>query len=168
MTQEISSLMDGELGPQEAGKAIRAACADSEALRTWEAYHVIGEAMRGAQPHATRCGQRVHEALAKEPAIIARPPRVADRLGVRVALAAAASVATLGIVTWIGHQGGNPVPGNDLASNAPVKNIQPVSNTGTVLPASNTVVDTRIYEGIHRQVPAPDIYVHDTARTPQK
>jgi sigma-E factor negative regulatory protein RseA len=164
MTQEISSLMDGELGPQEAGKAIQAACGSREALATWQAYHVIGEALRGAQPHPTRCAERVHEALAKEPAIIARPKRVADHVGVRVALAAAASVATIGIVTWIGGHGGSTPAATELAVNTPVKNIQPVNNTQQVA----SPVDTRLYEGIHRQVPSPDVYtVKNTAPAPR-
>lgn len=165
MTQEISSLMDGELGPQEAEKAIRSACASSEALDTWQAYHVIGEALRGAQPHPTHCAERVREALAKEPAIIARPKRVTEHTGVRIALAAAASVATIGIVGWIGSNGGaGPAPGGTIATGTtPASSIQTVGNTMAV----NTPppVDTRIYEGIHRQVPTPDIYtVNNTAR----
>ena len=165
MTQEISSLMDGELGPQDAEKAIRSACASSEAFDTWQAYHVIGEALRGAQPHPTQCAQRVREALAKEPAIIARPKRASEHTGVRIALAAAASVVTVGIVGWIGGQGGSgpATMGTIAKGTTPASNIQPVGNTL----AANTPppVDTRLYEGIHRQVPTPDIYmVNNTAR----
>jgi hypothetical protein len=79
-----------------------------------------------------------------------------------VALAAAASVATIGIVTWIGGQGASPAPGPAVATTAggtAGANIQPVNNTTVVTP-----VDTRFYEGIHRQVPSPDVYTVNNTR----
>ena len=45
MTQEISSLMDGELESHEAERAIRGCCADSEAARKWQEYHLISDVL---------------------------------------------------------------------------------------------------------------------------
>src|SRR5690606_29952858 len=106
MTHEISSLMDGELHAHEAEQAIRSCCTSREVARKWQEYHLIGDVLRGGMPHPTRTAERVMDAIAAEPAIIARPRRVLDTTAGRIALAAAASVATIGVVGWIGTQGG--------------------------------------------------------------
>ena len=147
MTQEISSLMDGELGTQEAGQAIRTCCTDSESAEKWKQYHLIGEVLRGGVPHPTQTALRVHDALAKEPAIIARPKRVIDTTVGRVAMAAAASVATIGVVGWMGTQGGQ-VPGGAVVAKNPA--AIPVANK---VPAAPTV-DVQDYYIAHKQLPA--------------
>ena len=155
MTQEISSLMDGELGTQEAGNAIRACCTDAEAAEKWKEYHLIGEVLRGGVPHPTHTAQRVAVRLKEEPAIIARakPRRVIDTTVGRVALAAAASVATIGVVGWIGTQGGQ-VPGAQpvVAKNPTL--VQPVANK----PAAAPSVDVQDYYVAHKQLPSAELY----------
>jgi negative regulator of sigma E activity len=129
MTQEISSLMDGELESHEAERAIRGCCADSEAARKWQEYHLISDVLRGGRPHPSGTAERVRKLLESEPAIVARPRRVLDTTFGRLALAAAASVATIGVVGWIGSQGGQPVPGAVIAKNpAAAPAVQPVVN----------------------------------------
>ena len=157
MTQEISSLMDGELDHNEAGRAIRSCCASREAAGKWEAYHLIGDVLRGGMPHPTNTADRVRKALADEPAIIARPKRVYETTIGRVAIAAAASVATIGVVGWIGSQGGQvPDAGPVMATKAvPAPAIQPVANTAIVPPAT---LDVQDYLAAHRQVPSPESY----------
>ena len=147
MTQDISSLMDGELEAPEAERAIRSCCASREAAHTWQAYHLVGDVLRGAMPHPTRTAQRVLAALEAEPAIVARPRRILETTFGRVALAAAASVATIGVVGWIGTQGGQGPTGAVIAKNPTA--IQPVSN-----PAP----DVQDYLAAHRQLPSPDLY----------
>ena len=109
MTKEISALMDGELDPQEAERAIRACGMDEDRKRTWFLYHMIGEAMRGQAPGSLEVPAGVAEKLRGEPSVLA-PHRRAARPAARVAIAVAASVATIGIVGWLGSQGGSPVP----------------------------------------------------------
>ena len=153
MTQEISSLMDGELGTPEAEAAIRACCSSSESAAQWKEYHLIGEVLRGGVPHPTRTAERVADALRQEPAIIARPRRALDTTVGRIALAAAASVATIGVVGWIGTQGGQ-VPG---ASPVVAKNptmVQPVANK----PAAAPSVDVQDYYVAHKQLPSAELY----------
>ena len=159
MTQELSSLMDGELQAPEAERAIRACCASGDAAQTWKTYHLIGDVLRGGMPHPTHTADRVHEALAREPAIIARPKRVYETTIGRVALAAAASVATIGVVGWIGTQSGQ-VPGGPAIAKNPA-GIQPVANKAPVVPAA----DMQDYFAAHKQLPSPDLYrpVHRTA-----
>jgi len=155
MTQEISSLMDGELEAPEAERAIRSCCASREVAQKWQEYHLIGEVLRGGVPHPTRTADRVREGLAAEPAIIARPRRVMEsRLG-RVAFAAAASVATVGVVGWIGSQGGPVGSGASIVAKNPASAVQPVANITTV-PAPT--VDVQDYLAAHRQMPSADLY----------
>ena len=154
MTQEISSLMDGELESHEAERAIRSCCATSEAAAKWQEYHLIGDVLRGGKPHPTGTADRVRAALASEPAIVARPRRLLDTTFGRVALAAAASVATIGVVGWIGSQGGAPVPGGVVAKNPAPAVAQPVAHQAK--PAA--VPAPEEYLTAHRQIPSPDLY----------
>jgi negative regulator of sigma E activity len=73
----------------------------------------------------------------------------------RVALAAAASVATIGVVSWIGTQGGAPGVSSTpiVAKGAPARAIQPVEFTK---PASQPNVQD--YLTAHRQIPSADAY----------
>ena len=165
MTQEISSLMDGELDHNEAGRAIGSCCTSREAGETWHTYHLIGDVLRGGKPHPTTTAERVRQALAAEPAIIARPKRVYETTIGRVAIAAAASVATIGVVGWIGTQGGQlPAASPVVAGKAvPAPAIQPVANTAVVPPAT---LDVQDYLAAHRQMPSPESYRAVNNRAP--
>ena len=149
MTQEISSLMDGEIEPSQAGRVVRSCCENVEAARSWETYHLIGDVMRGGRPHPTNTAERVRAALAREPAIVARPRRTLDTPFARIALAAAASVAAVGVVGWIGTQGGQ-VGSGTLAVAKSQSAIQPVANTTTRLAPS---VEMQDYYTAHKQLP---------------
>jgi sigma-E factor negative regulatory protein RseA len=151
MTQELSSLMDGELEPQDAERAIRACCASAEAKQKWLAYHVISETLRGHPPRSLD-EPRALAALQQEPAIIARPKRVYETTFGRMALAAAASVATIGVVGWIGSQGG-PTPGAPIVAKNPSA-LQPVANVVPQAPAA----DMQDYVAAHKQLPSVDLY----------
>jgi len=148
MTQEISSLMDGELEPHEAERVIRSCCASSEAAEKWQAYNLIGDVLRGGKPHPTNTAERVRRALAKEPAIIARPKRIYESSVGRVALAAAASVATIGVVAWMGNQA-NPVQAPAMVARAPSA-VQPI--------AMAQAADIQDYVVAHRQLPSPELF----------
>ena len=152
MTQELSSLMDGELEPQEAEQAIRSCCASREAADTWLLYHAIGETIRGNAPGSLAAPGAI-QALAAEPAIIARPKRVYETPLGRVALAAAASVATVGVVGWIGSQNGQVPGGATLAKNP--STLQPVAN---VVPAKVPAAEMQDYVAAHKQLPSVDLY----------
>jgi sigma-E factor negative regulatory protein RseA len=151
MTQEISSLMDGELGTQEAGAAVHACCGSEEHKRTWYLYHVIGDSMRGQAPRRLGLPDEVLESLKAQPTILAPRRKLIDTTLARVSLAAAASVATLGVVGWIGSQGGQGGAGPVIAKGN--TGIQPVANT-TTQPA----LDVQDYLVAHRQIPSPDFY----------
>ncbi len=165
MTQEISSLMDGELDTQASDRAIRDCCGSPEGKQAWENYHLIGEAIRGNAYHRFDVSAAVMREIEKGPTVLApsaiKPkPRPIHSFG-RVGLAAAASVATIGIVGWIGMQG------MQGTSQAPV-----VAQTGGVTVVTNApvelakhqpeptyaAIEVNDYLAAHRQVPSPDQY----------
>lgn len=153
MTQEISSLMDGELAPEEAQRAIKACSASAAGKVDWHLYHVIGDAMRGQAPRSLALPKDVIEALQGQPTVLAPQRRRIPANFTRVALAAAASVATVGVVGWIGSQGGQ-------GTSAPVaakagSAIQPVSNTVPAREAQPSL-DVQTYLNAHRQ--SPELY----------
>ncbi len=177
MTQEISSLMDGELGAQEAGRVVQACCASEEQKQAWYVYHVIGDAMRG---HAPRDAfpQRTLEALREQPTVLAPRRRIlVDTPFTRVALAAAASVATIGIVGWLGMQGGQvggsaatvakvTPPAAAVATNV-AANVPAVPAEGTVAVSSNQpVLNVQDYLTVHRQIPSPEFYRQVSSQAP--
>ena len=147
MTQEISSLMDGELEAREAERVIRSCCATSEAAQKWQEYHLIGDVLRGGKPHPTDTASRVSRILQDEPAIVARPKRIHETTVGRIALAAAASVATIGVVGWIGSPGGQS-PASPIAVKNPA--AIPVANKSPAAPT----VDVQDYYIAHKQLPA--------------
>ncbi len=153
MTQELSSLMDGEAPAHEAGIAIRSCTASVEHKETWYLYHAIGDAMRGQAPRILALPDEVIEALKSQPTVLAPRRRVIDSTFARVAFAAAASVATLGVVGWIGSQGGQADTAPVLAkANSP---IQAVSNKSIV---RESAPDMQAYLAAHRQLPSAELY----------
>jgi sigma-E factor negative regulatory protein RseA len=157
MKQDISSLMDGECDPREADRIMQACCKSEEHKDTWNVYHAIGDAIRGQAPRAILRPDRVMAALAKEPTIIGGPRRnvFESTLG-RVALAAAASVATIGIVSWIGTQGGVPGAASPVvAKGGTSSSIQPVSATKSI---AVQPVNVQEYVTAHRQIPSTEAY----------
>lgn len=154
MTQEISSLMDGELGAQEAGQALQACCASEEHKRTWYLYHVIGDSMRGQGPRRLSLPGGVLEALQAQPTVLAPRRKLLETTFAKVSLAAAASMATVGVVGWIGTQGGQ------LAEPVVARNggLQPVANTAPVRAQPVQDVQYQDYLAAHRQMPPPELY----------
>jgi sigma-E factor negative regulatory protein RseA len=152
MTQELSSLMDGELGAGEADRAIGVCCGNEDLKRKWQEYHLIGEALRGEDPRATASTGRIMAAIAKEPTVLAPRRRVAPSVG-RIAFAAAASVATVAVVGWIGMQGTDKSPSPTMARSSPVVQPAPLA-AADVVPLNNV----NEYVVVHRQFPNADYY----------
>jgi sigma-E factor negative regulatory protein RseA len=161
MTQEISSLMDGEAAPQEADSAMRSCSASQEHKETWLIYHAIGDAMRGQSPRVLALPGEVIAALNDQPTVLAPRRRAIDSTFTRVAFAAAASVATLGVVGWLGTQGGQGGSAPVIAKSA--SPLQAVSNK-TILRES--APDVRDYLAAHRQLPSAELYRPVNNRAP--
>lgn len=160
MTQDISSLMDGELEAQEAERAIRSCCASEEHKDIWYLYHVIGDTMRGQAPRDMAKRASLLAKLEKEPTVLAPRRRIMESPVARIAFAAAASVATVGVVSWIGMQGGAPGTATPVVvKNAPVPTFtQPVAAKTTAPAAAPSTVDVQDYLAAHRQIPSPEAY----------
>jgi sigma-E factor negative regulatory protein RseA len=160
MTQDISSLMDGELESNEAGRVVQACCASEDQKQTWYVYHVIGDALRGQVPQSAGFPHRTLEALQELPTVLAPRRRVLEGSFARVAFAAAASVATIGVVGWLGLQGGQ------FATQPAVAKATAVTNVASSVPANGTlpvaatqpVLNVQDYLTVHRQIPSPEFY----------
>jgi sigma-E factor negative regulatory protein RseA len=153
MTQELSSLMDGELEAHEAERAIRGCCGNEEMKQKWQAYHVIGDALRGECPCRSAATERIMAAIKDEPTILAPRWRPSASAG-RIAFAAAASVATVAVVGWLGVQGRGAPEGPSLASTAPAATPTQVAASGSVVPLNNV----NEYLVAHRQLPNAEFY----------
>ena len=162
MTQDISSLMDGELEADDAARAIGSCCGSEEQKNAWYLYHAIGDSMRGQAPRRLAFPAGVIEALKTQPTVLA-PRRPLQANFTRIALAAAASVATVAVVGWIGTQGG---PGSSVPMVAKSTSaIQPVANK-TAVPAAGPALDVQDYLVAHRQIPSPELYRQVNNRAP--
>lgn len=105
MLERLSALLDGEMDRAEADAAIAAVCASPALLRQWHELHRVGDALRSnevAACDAESFCNRVRQALAAEPTVLAPRSSSASRIGLRrywmPGLAIAASVAAVGFV----------------------------------------------------------------------
>jgi sigma-E factor negative regulatory protein RseA len=157
MNQKISDLMDGEVDSAQVDQAWKAVVSDAAAREAWDTYHLIGDCMRGDA--ATRgCSrtdraERIFARLAEEPTVLAprrsiAVPAVSGRA--RIALAMAASVATLGVVGMIATRA--PESRQDAAQVA----TQQV-NAGAMQQVANgaPVPQVNDYLALHRQFANP-------------
>ena len=98
-SESLSALMDGEAVATGAIDELLASC---DARATWARYHLIGDAMRDGLPARVDPGlaARVAARLAGEPALLAPQRRRPAFLKPLAAMAVAASVAGLAVVTF--------------------------------------------------------------------
>jgi len=64
MKEKLSALMDGELDGQLADRTIKAITEEEELKQVWDAYHLIGDAMRDNSHVSVNVRQRVATRLA--------------------------------------------------------------------------------------------------------
>lgn len=99
----LSAFVDGELQGSAQDRIVDALYEDPQLGRTWERYHLIGDAVRrnGPFPGAGTIAQRVNAALSTEPAVVRLKPRrrrpVLRPLAGLAMAAAIAGVAVVGI-----------------------------------------------------------------------
>lgn len=99
--ENISALMDGEAGGQEAHQAMLRLKDAGEARETWATYHLIGDVMRGEAMPAFDVLQRVAATLVQEPTVMAPRRRSWTSRPLTFAWSAAASVAAVAAVGWM-------------------------------------------------------------------
>ncbi|HYL25357.1 MAG TPA: sigma-E factor negative regulatory protein [Burkholderiales bacterium] len=129
MTEKISALMDGELEARAADEALELLRRDRQAADTWRLYHLMSDAMHGQrQLLSPRFVERVAARLAAEPAPFAAGALPGRTPLQRYALAAAASLAAVALVGWLGFA---PQP------QPPVAQAQPPALTVSLPDAAN-------------------------------
>ena len=127
--EQISALMDGELDEARA-RTLCAQLKSEESSDCWAAYHLIGDALRNECLAQRGFAQRFAVRLAAEPTVLAPGSKAATGSGigfgwpaairarpVYYGMAAAASIAAVGLVGWFGMQEFNLGPGlRDIAA----------------------------------------------------
>jgi sigma-E factor negative regulatory protein RseA len=108
MNERISMLMDGEADESQLARNLVLLRSDTGVRRTWDTYHLIGDALRGHL--APALAARVSERLAAEPTVLAPRPRAPGARIARRALSAAAVVAAVALVAWVALPGLQPEP----------------------------------------------------------
>ena len=113
MNEKISAMMDGELDERAANQLIDALDRDSETWKTWQAYHLISDAMRGTRLLDEGFAARVAWRLAEEPTVLA-PGQVPPQPRRWFVLPVAAAAVAVALVGWMAL-----APQRDLPVQAP-------------------------------------------------
>ena len=124
MTQEISALLDGELDQADMDRIIKACHQNEQHKDAWRHYHLIGEAMRAERGPLRGLEQRILAQLQNEPTVLAPRRRAWVPVVPRIALAAAASLATVTAVAWLAFQQ-TPPPQTSVIATAPAVTSTP-------------------------------------------
>lgn len=176
MNEKLSALMDGELSRDEAAPVIRKLGGDPAERESWDAYHLIGACLRGDIPnevtssasHRIACTEAIFAKLAAEPTVLA-PAAIKSAVPIngrtRIALAMAASVATIsviGAVAFKQQQGGIVAPISLVQQVAP----QPVADPAQ----QRAIADQRVndYLVVHRQFANPGAFQAATLNQPRE
>lgn len=121
MNERISELLDGELDDAEAQRQIAALKEDDGLRRTWDVYHLIGDAIRGHI--AMDLSAKVASRLRDEPTILApRPAPHFQQLRKWSFSAAAAGVAAIALASWLARPTAAP---QEQIARAPAAATQP-------------------------------------------
>ena len=131
MKERISVLMDGELEGHAAEEAIESLRNEGEALESWRMYHLISDGLRQTGMLSAGFTARVSQRLAAEPTVLA-PAHLSHRLpgrtpAQRFAYAAAASVAAIGLVSWLAFGPQPEVPKTSIAEAPAPVTVTPVT-----------------------------------------
>lgn len=123
MKEQVSALMDGELGSLEVDDCVKRLKQDPAAREAWDLYHLIGDTLRGH--YGGSLPGSFSERLAQEPTVLAPRRKVMQRHPAWLALSAAASVAAVAAVGWMALPMINPQPSNIAEAPAAVRVAQP-------------------------------------------
>ena len=133
--EKISAFMDGEVIGEEASAQLRR-LKDDEGLRaSWDAYHLIGDTLRGEKLWLSQeFTARVRGRLAEEPTVLAPRPRVRLQPAVRrFALPVAASMGGIALVAWLAIFSNPFAPQKEqVAANSPAQESKTRMASGEV------------------------------------
>ncbi len=163
--EQISALMDGELDEARA-RALCAQLKSEESSDCWAAYHLIGDALRNECLAQKGFAQRFAVRLTAEPTVLAPGSRSLTEGGggfgwpasVRArpwhyGMAAAASIAAVGLVGWFGVQEFSIGPG--------VREMASARSSGTaIVSAADTRSGVQVTRKIQNAGINPYLLVH--------
>lgn len=118
--ERVSALMDGELDFNEAAREIARIKQDATRRDVWRTYHAIGDALRGeyAVGLSPEFSKRLSEQLALEPVVMAPRLRL-PQTKQSWAMAIAASVAGIAVVSLVAMNVRSPEGGMGIMAKAP-------------------------------------------------
>lgn len=156
-TLSVSALMDGELPPAKAQRAVDAMLQDPALKKQWADHHAISDALNGQHSAgADLLAERVRDALDAEPVPL-KPPPARKSGSTKHRLALAASVAAVAIVTTLTFRGlsENGIPdspsgvtaGSTPTHETPHDTPTPSADTTTIVTASVDDSATRLSWG---------------------
>lgn len=116
--ERISVLMDGEFDGHQARQEIVRIRQHDELRRSWDAFHLIGDALRGERPLSPDFAERLSARLAQEPTVLAPRLRLVRRI-TAYALSAAASLAAVAVVGWMAFSSTNTATTRPEVARAP-------------------------------------------------
>ncbi len=98
MKDQLSALMDSELSDAEALRLVKAMKSDPALQEAWDAYHLVGDALRKSPQLGTDFSAKLSQRLAQEPTVLAPQRERAAAAPRRFPFAIAASVAAVSLV----------------------------------------------------------------------
>jgi negative regulator of sigma E activity len=136
----LSVLMDGEMADDEARSSLGRLAKDTDAMRSWLEYGLIGDAMRGCVYDTSALDQRIKAALAAEPTILAPVAKPNRQPIYWVAAAAAVVVISWTVLSVAPSKPGIPVASNSVLSVPQSVQPSPAQATAAEEVASNEVM----------------------------
>jgi sigma-E factor negative regulatory protein RseA len=134
MKQRLSAMMDDAAEDHECESCVKRLKDDPELRAAWDAYHLIGDALRGHT--APDIVARVQRRLAAEPTVLApRAIEPARRRAAWYGLSMAASVAAVALVGWMA------LPLFDLQQESPPRVTAQVPAPAPLVPVAQGVSD---------------------------
>jgi sigma-E factor negative regulatory protein RseA len=134
MKSKISAMMDGELESEDISSIITQIKKTDDLKNDWSTYHLIGDSLRRSSS-SIDISHRVSTALATEPTLLAPRPTKQNKFKV-FALSAAASLAAVVVVGWMGLQSMGHSPENFTNNKIALQPAPPPS-----IPASSSATD---------------------------
>jgi len=97
---ELSSFIDGELDEHRESSLLTSIKQDAELRKSWNNYHLIGDALRGSSILKVDITDRVMAQLQGEPVVLAPPLLRKNKRPLRTIMALAAAVCGVAVVGW--------------------------------------------------------------------
>ncbi|MFN3986552.1 MAG: sigma-E factor negative regulatory protein [Rhodocyclaceae bacterium] len=153
MNDKVSALLDGDLDDHACARLLDGMRTDPSLRRQWDAYCLIGDALRGEHAQAGDFAARVMAGLDSEPTVLAPAVSVQarERRGLaRALMPVAASVMGVLAVGWVAFTlSSQPQTGVPMASVAPRMTPEPMPVTARANP-------TETRDDAHREF----VFVH--------